>query len=116
MAEYHLGEIEMKFADIIWENEPLKSGELIKLCEQALGWKKSTTYTILKRVSERGLFQNVDGVVTSCVKKDEFMAKQTQQFLDANFEGPLPKFLAAFAKKNKFSEKEIEEINKIIRS
>ena len=116
MAEYHLGEIEMKFADIIWENEPLKSGELIKLCEQALGWKKSTTYTILKRVSERGLFQNVDAVVTTCVQKDEFMAKQTEQFLDANFEGSLPKFLAAFAKKNKFSEKEIEEINKIIRS
>ena len=89
---------------------------LAQMAAEELGWKKSTTYSILKRVSERGLFQNVDGVVTSCVKKDEFMAKQTEQFLDANFEGSLPKFLAAFAKKNKFSEKEIEEINKIIRS
>lgn len=115
MIDYRLGEIEMKFADIIWNNEPLKSGELIKICEKELGWKKSTTYTILKRVSERGLFENKDGLVTSCVTKDEFMAKQTEIFLEDNFQGSLPKFIAAFAKKNKFTQQEIDEINNIIK-
>ena len=73
MAEYKLGEIEMRFADIIWENEPLASGELVKLCEKALNWKKSTTYTILRRVCDRELFQNQDGIVTSLVSKEEFL-------------------------------------------
>ena len=80
MAEYKLGEIEMRFADIIWENEPLASGELVKLCEKALNWKKSTTYTILRRVCDRELFQNQDGIVTSLVSKEEFFAGQSEKF------------------------------------
>lgn len=114
MAEYHLGEIEKKFADIIWDNEPIKSGELIKLCDQHLGWKKSTTYTILKRLNERGLFKNEDGIVSSCVNREQFMEKQTEQFLEDNFEGSLPKFIAAFAKRKNFSKQEIQEIYDII--
>lgn len=114
MAEYKLGEIEMRFADIIWQNEPLTSGELVKLCEKELDWKKSTTYTILHRVCERELFQNEGGVVTSLVSKEEFLAGQSEKFVEDTFYGSLPKFLAAFTRRKKLSDKEIEELQKII--
>lgn len=114
MAEYKLGEIEMRFADIIWQNEPLSSGELVKLCEKELDWKKSTTYTILHRVCERELFQNEGGVVTSLVSKEEFLAGQSEKFVEDTFHGSLPKFLAAFTRRKKLSDKEIEELQKII--
>lgn len=114
MAEYRLGEIEMRFADIIWQNEPLTSGELVKLCEKELDWKKSTTYTILHRVCDRELFQNEGGMVTSLVSKEEFLAGQSEKFVEDTFHGSLPKFLAAFTKRKKLSEKEIEELQKII--
>ena len=96
MREYKLGEVEMKFADIIWEKEPLSSGELAKLCEEKLGWKKSTTYTILKRVCERELFVNEGGVVTSLVSKQEFLSNKSEQFVEETFAGSLPAFLTAF--------------------
>lgn len=115
MIEYKLGEIEMRFADIIWENEPLQSGELAKLCEKELKWKKSTTYTILHRVCDRGLFLNENGTVTSVVSKEEFLAKQSEKFVEETFEGSLPKFLAAFTSQNKLSEKEVKEIMAIIK-
>ena len=115
MIEYKLGEIEMKFADIIWGNEPLPSGELAKLCEKELQWKKSTTYTILHRVCDRGLFKNDNGTVTSVVSKEEFLAKQSEKFVEETFAGSLPKFLAAFTSQNKLSEKEIREIMAIIK-
>lgn len=115
MIEYKLGEIEMKFADIIWGNEPLPSGELAKLCEKELQWKKSTTYTILHRVCDRGLFKNENGMVTSVVSKEEFLAKQSEKFVEETFAGSLPKFLAAFTSQNKLSEKEIREIMAIIK-
>lgn len=114
MIEYRLGEVEMKFADIIWSNEPLSSGELAKLCEKELNWKKSTTYTILKRVCERGLFQNEGGVVTSLVSKQEFLSKQSTQFVEETFGGSLPGFVAAFTAGRKLSEEEIAELQKII--
>lgn len=114
MAEYKLGAIEMRFADIIWQNEPLTSGELVKLCEKELDWKKSTTYTILHRVCERELFQNEGGIVTSLVSKEEFLAGQSEKFVEDTFHGSLPKFLAAFTKRKKLSDKEIEELQKII--
>ncbi len=114
MVEYRLGEVEMRFADIIWKNEPLSSGELVKLCEKELNWKKSTTYTILHRVCERGLFQNEGGRVTSLVTKEEFFAGQSEQFIDDAFHGSLPGFLAAFTKRRKLSEKEIKELKEII--
>ncbi len=114
MIEYRLGEVEMKFAEIIWSNEPLPSGELAKLCEKELNWKKSTTYTILKRVCERGLFRNDGGVVTSVVSKQEFLTKQSTQFVEDTFAGSLPSFIAAFTAGRRLSDSEIEELKKII--
>ena len=114
MAEYKLGEIEMKFADIIWEHEPLSSGELAKLSEEALKWKKSTTYTILKRICDRGLFQNEGGIVTSLVSKQEFLSKQTTRFVEETFQGSLPGFVAAFTSERRLSEEEIRQLQQII--
>ena len=114
MAEYRLGEVEMRFATLIWENEPIASGELAKLSEKELNWKKSTTYTILKRLCERELFQNVGGVVTSLVSKQLFLAKQSEQFIEDNFEGSLPGFMTAFTSGRKLTRKEIVELQRII--
>lgn len=112
--EYKLGEIEMKFADLIWDKEPLSSGELAKLSEKALNWKKSTTYTILRRICDRGLFRNENGIVTSCVSKSEFLSKQSEQFVEDTFQGSLPRFLAAFTADRKLSDKDVEELKRII--
>ncbi len=114
MAEYKLGKIEMRFADIIWNHEPLSSGALVKLCEQELDWKKSTTYTILRRVCGRGLFQNKAGTVTSLVSKEEFFSMQSEKFVEDTFAGSLPKFLAAFTRRKRLSGKEIAQLQKII--
>lgn len=114
MAEYKLGEVEMRFANLIWENEPLSSGELVKLCEKELDWKKSTTYTILRRVCDRELFRNENGTVTSLVSREEFEAVQSKQFVDESFGGSLPNFLAAFTSRNKLSEEEIRKLREII--
>ena len=114
MIEYKLGEVEMKFADIIWENEPLSSGLLVKLCEDKLQWKKSTTYTILRRVCERGLFKNEEGMVSSNVTKKEFLSNKTEQFIEETFQGSLPGFIAAFTSNRKLSDEEVEELKKLI--
>ncbi len=114
MAEYRLGEVEKEFADIIWNNEPLSSGELAKRCMEVLGWKKSTTYTVLKRVCERGLFCNEEGVVRSLVTRDEFLAGRCDQFVQETFDGSLPGFIAAFTRQRKLSEEEIGELLDII--
>ena len=114
MIEYKLGEVEMKFADIIWENEPLSSGQLVKLCEDKLQWKKSTTYTILRRVCERGLFKNEEGMVSSNVTKQEFLSNKTEQLIEETFQGSLPGFIAAFASNRKLSDEEVEELKNLI--
>lgn len=114
MIEYKLGEVEMKFADIIWENEPLSSGQLVKFCEDKLQWKKSTTYTILRRVCERGLFKNEEGMVSSNVTKQEFLSNKTEQFIEETFQGSLPGFIAAFTSNRKLSDEEVEELKKLI--
>ncbi len=114
MEELRLGVVEGKFADIIWENEPISSGMLVKICEQKLEWKKSTTYTMLKRLCERGLFQNEDGVVTSLMSKEEFGAAQSEKIIEETFAGSLPAFLAAFASRKKLSKAEVDEIQKMI--
>lgn len=114
MQDYKLGEIEKRFADLIWDNEPINSGELVKLAEKELAWKKSTTYTILRRMCERGIFQNKDSVVTSLISRDEFMARKSEQFVDDTFNGSLPRFLTAFSRRKKLSEKEIKEVLNII--
>ena len=107
-------EIETKFADLIWKNSPIPSGELVKLAEIHLGWKKSTTYTVLRRLCERGIFENHDGIVESLISKQEFTALQTEEFVSETFNGSLPSFIAAFAERKKLSRKEIEEIQEII--
>ena len=114
MNEVKLGVIESKFADIIWSNEPLSSGELAKLCEKELNWKKSTTYTVLRRLCQKGILQNQDAIVTSLIKKDEYMALRSEQMLEDEFNGSLPQFVAAFMSRKKLSKKQISEIQKLI--
>ena len=114
MVEVKLGEIEARFADIIWQNEPLHSRVLAELAEKELSWKKSTTYTVLKRLCERGIFQNSNGTVTSLVSKEEFHALQSEKFIDETFDGSLPAFLAAFGSRKKLTDEEIRELTKVI--
>ncbi|RVU55515.1 BlaI/MecI/CopY family transcriptional regulator [Anaerosphaera multitolerans] len=112
--DYKIGEMEMRFAELIWENEPVGSGELVKLCQSEFNWKKSTTYTMLKRLIEKGIFKNEKSVVSALISKEEFKANQSEQFIEETFEGSLPKFLTAFTSKNKLTEREIAEIQKFI--
>ena len=114
MAEYMLGEIETIFADIIWDNEPITSRRLTELAEERLNWKRTTTYTILKRLCDRELFQNKDGKVTSLVSREEFYARQSERFVDETFHGSLPAFLAAFGSPKKQSDSEIDELQNVI--
>jgi len=114
METYTLGQVERRFADIIWENAPLTTGELVKLCGEKLNWKRTTTYTVLKKFSERGLFENRQGTVYVRVSKDDFLAGQSEYFVEQSFSGSLPGFLAAFTSRRKLGRAEIEEIQKII--
>ena len=114
MAEYKLGEVESVFADIIWNNEPLSSRRLAELAQQRLNWKRTTTYTVLKRLCDRELFQNKDSIVTSLVSREEFYARQSEQFVEETFQGSLPAFLAAFGSRKQLSDAEIDELQKVI--
>ena len=114
MSELRMGAIESRFADMIWENEPVPSPELVKLAERELNWKKSTTYTVLKRLCERGIFQNQGGVVTSLISRQDFYAVQSEKFVEETFSGSLPAFLAAFTTRKKLSEEEISELQALI--
>ena len=114
MEEIRLAEIESRFVELIWQKEPIGSGELVSPCEKELNWKKSTTYTVLRRLCQRGILQNQDAVVTSLIKKDEYMAIQSEQVLEDTFEGSLPRFVAAFMSRKKLSRKQIDEIQKLI--
>lgn len=114
MTEIRLGAIESRFADLIWEKEPIPSGKLVQICEQELNWKKSTTYTVLRRLIDRGIFQNEKGIVSSLISKREFYAVQSEKFVTEAFDGSLPKFLTAFTLRKKLTEREIAEIKKII--
>lgn len=114
MDDLKLGAIEARFADLIWQHEPIGSGELVKLCQNELGWKKPTTYTVLRRLCERGLFRNENSVVTSCISREEFYARQSEKFVEETFDGSLPAFLAAFGSRKKLSEGEIDELQRMI--
>ena len=114
MEERKLGPVELRFAELIWENAPISSGELVKLCARELEWKKSTTYTVLKRLCEKGIFQNEGGVVTSRLSREEFAARQSEQFVEENFSGSLPAFLTAFTRRKKLSEEEIAQLQQLI--
>ncbi|MGE4485731.1 MAG: BlaI/MecI/CopY family transcriptional regulator [Oscillospiraceae bacterium] len=114
MNDYKLAQGEAKFADLVWQHEPIGSGKLVKLCENELNWKKSTTYTVLKILCEKGIFQNHNAVVTSVIKKDEFYARQSRRFVEDTFGGSLPKFLTAFIGGKKLSDRQAEELKKLI--
>lgn len=114
MEQYILGNIEGRFADLIWKNEPISTADLIKLCEKKLGWKRTTMYTVLKKLSDRGLFENNNGTVASVISRQEFYARQSEQYVENSFQGSLPSFLAAFTSRKKLSDKEIEELKRII--
>ena len=109
-------ESEYRFCLILWKHEPVKSTELVKLCEEELGWKKATTYTVIKRLSERGVVKSENAVVTSLVSKEEAQLAEIDELVERTVEGSLPAFIAAFSKSKKLSSKEIDEIQKMIDS
>lgn len=114
MIDIELGEVQAVFADIIWSREPVGSGELVKICEKELGWKKPTTYTVLRKLCEKGLFKNENGVVSAVISREEFNLAKSEKFVEDTFEGSLPAFFAAFMSHKKISEKEADEIKKMI--
>ena len=109
-----LGVIQERFADIVWANEPVSSGDLVKLCKEELNWKKSTTYTVLRKLCEKGLFQNEDGIVTSLISRDDFYSSKSEQIIEESYDGSLPAFIAAFISRKSLTEREAEEIQRMI--
>lgn len=114
MSIIELGEVQARFADIVWEHEPVGSGELVKICERELNWKKPTTYTVLRKLCEKGLFRNEDGVVSAVISRDEFFAARSKEFVKESFDGSLPAFIAAFTSQSSLSDEEIDEIQQMI--
>lgn len=116
MTELQMGTIEAKFADIIWQREPVATSELVKISEEDFGWKKTTTYTVLKRLCAKGIFQNEKGRVTSIISRDDFYSLRSERFVEETFDGSLPAFLAAFTKRKALSAEEVEELRRMIES
>ena len=114
MNELKPGSAEEKFAGIIWDNEPLSSAEVAKRSEQLLGWRKTTSFTVLKRLCDKGIFQNNKGVVTSLISRADYISAQSEQFVERNFDGSLPAFFAAFTSRKKLSAEEIAELRRMI--
>ena len=114
MDDMKLGVIESRFANMIWEQEPIPSGELVKLCADQLQWKKSTTYTVLRKLCDRGIFQNQDGFVTSLISRQDFYARQSEQIVNETFDGSLPAFVAAFTRRQTLSAQDIAELQRLI--
>lgn len=114
MQENVLGVMEKRFADLVWENAPVSTGELVKLCEAEFGWKRSTTYTMLKRLCQRNLFENDNGTVVVLTTREQFQGRQSRQFVTDTFEGSLPAFIAAFTQGKTLSDKEADEIQRMI--
>ena len=114
MIDFELGEVQARFADLVWANEPIGSGELVKLCQTELNWKKPTTYTVLRKLCEKGIFQNENGAVTSLISREDFYSAKSEQFVEETFQGSLPAFVAAFMSRKPLSDSEAEEIQKMI--
>ena len=114
MKDLQMGTVESRFADIIWQNEPISSTELARRSEEQLGWKKSTTYTVLKRLCNKGIFVNNGGTVTSLVSREEFYSAQSERFVEETFDGSLPAFLAAFTARKSLTAKEVAELRRMI--
>ena len=107
-------ESEYRFCLILWEHEPVTAVELVKLCQEQLGWKRTTTYTVIKRLGERGILKNENGQITSVISKEEAQACEIDELVEKKFEGSVPAFIAAFTKRTKMSEKELDEVQKMI--
>ena len=114
MGDFSLGAMEARFADMIWEHEPVSSSELVRLAEAEFDWKKSTTYTVLKRLAQRGLFKNENGTVTSLVSRADYYSARSERFVDESFNGSLPAFMAAFTARKQLSREEIDELQSMI--
>lgn len=114
MRDNMLSESEMAFARIVWENEPLPSGELVKLCSEKLGWKKPTTYTVLRNLCTAGIFKNENTMVSAVMSQEAYMARESNQIVNDRFDGSIYKFVTAFADKTKLSREQIEELKKFI--
>lgn len=114
MDTIKLAETEYEFAEIVWNLGSVSSGDLVQECEKKLHWKKSTTYTVLRRLCDKGVLKNENAVVTPVMSKEEYDALQTEQFVEKNFSGSLPRFLAAFMSRKKLSDKQIAEIQRMI--
>lgn len=114
MSEMQLGMVEARFADIIWSNEPISSSELVKLCEEQLKWKKSTTFTVLRRLCQKGIFQNNNGTVTSLFSREEFYSLQSEKFVEETFHGSLPAFLAAFSARKSLTAEEVDALRRMV--
>jgi len=115
MKPFTLGEMEQKFADLIWEHQPVPTRELTGLCAEKFEWKRTTTYTMLKRLCDRRIFENRNGMVVSLMSREEFLAAQSEQFVKETFNGSLPLFLAAFTRRKHLSKQEIREIERLIK-
>ena len=116
MEDMKLGLVESHFAEIVWKNEPIHSRELTKICEKELNWKRTTTYTVLKKLCNRGIFQNQDGIVSSLISKDEFHAIQSEKFVEETFAGSFPAFFNAFSSRKKLTTEEIAQVRQMIDS
>jgi len=114
MDKYKMGVVETRFAELIWNNEPINSGELVKLAQKELEWKKSTTYTVIKKLCNKGILKNENSMVSSLLSREQYFARQSKQFIEETFDGSLPQFLAAFTREEKLSPKEISEIRRLI--
>lgn len=114
MIDLELGAVQERFADIVWANEPVTSGELVKLCERELKWKKPTTYTVLRKLCEKGLLQNEGGIVTALISREDFYSSKSEQIVRDSYKGSLPAFVAAFISRQAISEEEVNEIQQMI--
>ena len=114
MMEYTLGAVESRFADIVWAHAPMSTAELVKLCEAQLSWKRTTTYTVLKKLSEKGFFHLQEGTVTTLISREDYYAAQSEKFVCETFDGSLPAFFAAFTKRKNISSKELAEIRRTL--
>ena len=114
MSEMELGSVQERFADIIWAHEPVSSGELVKLCENELNWKKPTTYTVLRKLCEKGIFKNEGGIVTSLISKEDFYSAKSEHIIEDSYKGSLPSFIAAFISRKSLSAEDAEEIQRMI--
>ena len=114
MEELRLGTVEGRFADIVWQNQPLSTKKLVELCEKELNWKRTTTYTVLKKLCDRGIFKTENSTVSAVLSREEFYAIQSEKFVEDTFDGSLPAFIAAFSSRKKLSTDEVAELKRMI--